>query len=145
MFDSLRTADVSPRSSPLRDVSQTSANSAGDERGETSVVRRLGVGKWRTRKRATIFLISRAKPTGKASAFRSGVKNVPFLRFIFLRMHFILFLKRYLIRMAETMRNEPWKSAGLVELLLFAGGDGKTMSIKRKHIYMVVCIKEVLR
>ena len=114
MLDSLRTADVSPSSSPLRDVSQTSANSAVDERGETSVVRRLGVGKWRTRTGATIFLISREKPTGKASAFRSGLKNVPFLRFIFLRMHLIMVLKRCLIRMAETMRNGPWKSAGLV-------------------------------
>ena len=35
-FTSLRTADVSPRSSPLRDVSR-----GGDERGETSAVRRL--------------------------------------------------------------------------------------------------------
>ena len=47
--------------------------------------------------------------------------------------------------MTETMRNGRWKSAGLVSLLLFAGGDGKKMSIKRKYIYMVVCIKEVLR
>ena len=39
---SLRTADLSPRSSPLRDVlppRETSLNS--DERGETSAVRRL--------------------------------------------------------------------------------------------------------
>ena len=49
----LRTADVFPCSSLLRDVSQTSANPAGDKRGETSVGRRLGVGKWRTRTRTT--------------------------------------------------------------------------------------------
>ena len=88
------------------------ATSAGDERGETSAVRILGVRKWRTRTRTTIFLISRGKLMGKASAFRSGLKNVPFLRFIFLRMHFILFW--YLIRTTETMRNGPWKSASLV-------------------------------
>ena len=59
------------------------ATSAGNERGETSAVRILVVRKWGTGTRATIFLISRGKPKGKASAFRSGLKNVPFLSFYF--------------------------------------------------------------
>ena len=41
-YSSLRTADVSPRSSPLRDVSRGGSLS-GDERGETSAVRRLSI------------------------------------------------------------------------------------------------------
>ena len=48
--DSLRTADVSLRSSPLRDVSRGETSSSrktslsGDERGKTSAVRRLHKG-----------------------------------------------------------------------------------------------------
>ena len=43
VFCSLRTADVSPRSSPLRDVPPRETSLNGDERGETSAVRRLGL------------------------------------------------------------------------------------------------------
>ena len=40
-IDSLRTAEVSPRSSPLREPPREKWSLSGDERGETSAVRRL--------------------------------------------------------------------------------------------------------
>ena len=52
-------------------ANRPSATSVGDERGETSAVRRLGVREWRTRTGAAIFLISVENQREKLALFET--------------------------------------------------------------------------